>query len=225
MESIRILQDTYEKLYALSTPLADLMESEFKKLSQYWKNDYVDSVLQQKGLFKEWNHLYEIDMYYLLEILRQNWRELSQKSGNKFFSKEHFDLFVNKKNPYSLFSIRNDVSHPEYYDYKIRTYNEWQKTIENCAASLQTSISELLYELHQPEKERILKIILDNVIEPNLLCPDLPDDIRKSVLDTKKRLEDQNTASGIIAFFTDALKANRGKKSVRGISETSLKRL
>ena len=70
MESIRILQDTYEKLYAITPPLGDLMENELAKLSpKFWKDDYVLPLFQKKGLLKdEWSHLYEIDSYYLLEL-------------------------------------------------------------------------------------------------------------------------------------------------------------
>lgn len=212
MESIRILQDTYEKLYAITPPLADFLEIELKKLSNYWKDDYVTPMLQKKGVFKEWNHLYEIDSYYLLEILRNYWKEFSKKTDSNFFSKNNYELFVNRNNRNSLIAIRNEVSHPEYWDYEEDIYHNWNESFLQAAEQLGTALSELLYELHKPEKERILNIIFTKVINPALNSSVLPNDILQSIRDTKNRLEAQNTAAGIIAFFTDALHSVRGKK-------------
>ncbi|MCH5293204.1 MAG: hypothetical protein J1E07_05695 [Treponema sp.] len=214
MESIRILQDTYEKLYAITPPLGDLIEKELRALSpQFWRDDYVTRIFQKKGFLKDdWAHLYEIDSYYLLEILREYWRDFSTYSESRFFTKENWDLFVNKKNKSSIISIRNEVSHPEYWNYEISTYNAWHESLEKAAVALGSSLPELLYELHEPERKKILDIILNRVVNPALQSTVLPPEILKSIEDTKNRLEMQNTASGIMAFFTDALHSERGKQ-------------
>ena len=87
MESIRILQDTYEKLYAITPLLGDLLEEEFERLSNLdWRDYYVDSFLQLKKVYnKDWKKLREIDSYYLLELLRKNWNIFSKNSNSDFF--------------------------------------------------------------------------------------------------------------------------------------------
>ena len=224
MESIRILQDTYEKLYAITPSLGDLIEDALRGRSpQFWRDDYVMPVFQKKGLLKDdWNHLYEIDSYYLLEILSKRWRVLSENSNSKFFSKENWTLFVDRNNKFSIISIRNEVSHPEYWDYEISTYNAWHESLEKAAVALGSSLPELLYELHEPERKKMLDIILNRVVNLALQSTVLPSEILKSIEDTKRRLELQNTASGIMAFFTDALRSERGKQIYDALKEHKL---
>ena len=224
MESIRILQDTYEKLYAITPPLGDLIEDALRALSsRFWRDNYVIPFFQKKGFLKDdWNHLYEIDSYYLLEILRCYWRDFSASSASKFFTRDNWALFVDKKNKTSIISIRNEVSHPEYWDYKTSTYNAWHESLEKAALALGSSLKELLYELHEPERKKLLNMILSRVVNPALQSVELPTDIKKSVENTKKRLEMQNTASGIMAFFTDALNSKRGKQIYDALKEHKL---
>lgn len=224
MESIRILQDTYEKLYAITPKLGDLLETEFSQLNQVdWRDYYVDSFLQKKKVFKkEWNHLYEIDSYYLLELLYENWDLFRRNSDSDFFSRDNFDLFVNRRKDNSVISIRNEVSHPEYWDYDIETYRTWKKSLERAAIELGSNMEELLYELHKPEKDRMLRYILDNTTNITLKSDKLPEDIRNSVLRTKSIMEQQTTAAGIIAFFSDALKSLRGQQVVAELKKLGL---
>ncbi|MCR5046145.1 MAG: hypothetical protein K6A42_06180 [Treponema sp.] len=81
MESIRILQNTYENLYAITRPLGNFLEEELKNISpKYWRDDYITPLLQMKRVDeKKWEKLYEIDIYYLLELLRINWKEFFLK--------------------------------------------------------------------------------------------------------------------------------------------------
>lgn len=224
MESIRILQDTYEKLYAITAPLGDVIEKEMRSLSpQFWKDDYVVPFFQKKGFLNDrWEHLYEIDSYYLLELLREYWKLFSEKSDSAFFSSSNRTLFVDKRNSSSVISIRNEVSHPEYWDYEISLYNSWQQTLEKAAEELGSSLPELLYELHEPERRKLLSIIMNRVINPALQKTSLPEDILKSIRDTKRRLEAQNTANGIMAFFTDALHSERGKQIYKALEENEM---
>ena len=224
MESILILQDTYEKLYAITPPLGDLIEDALRARSpQFWRDDYVTSIFQKKGFLKDdWTYLYEIDSYHLLEILCEYWWDFSTHSESRFFTKENWDLFVNKKNKSSIISIRNEVSHPEYWNYEISTYNAWHESLEKAAVALGSSLPELLYELHKPERKKMLDIILNRVVNPALQSTVLPSEILKSIEDTKRRLELQNTASGIMAFFTDALHSERDKQIYDALKEHKL---
>ena len=224
MESIRILQDTYEKLYAITPLLGDLLEEEFERLSNLdWRDYYVDSFLQLKKVYnKDWKKLREIDSYYLLELLRKNWNIFSKNSNSVFFKKKNFDLFVNRHNPNSIIRIRNEVSHPEYWDYNIETYRSWKNSLEKAAIELGSDMKEILYELHRPEKEKILKFIFENTTNITLQSDKLPDNIRKSVERTKSIMEQQTTAGGIMAFFSDALKSIRGQQVVAELKKLGL---
>ena len=210
METIRLLQDTYEKLYVITPLLAELLEKEMPKTSQQWKQK-CDSILRQDKKFrKQWSYFYELDTYYLLKLLKSKWDELSNKYNTDFFTNENEELFVSNRDD-SVLSIRNEIAHPEQWDYELELYNRWGSSLAHAAKELGSDLSKLLQQYHEPEKQRILKIIDDAVIAPALRCTALPAEIRQSVENTRKRLEIQNTATGIIAFFTDALHSNTGK--------------
>lgn len=210
METIRILQDTYEKLYVITPLLAELLENEMPKTSLQWKQK-CDSILRQKKNFhKQWSYFYELDTYYLLKLLKSQWNELADNSDTDFFTNENERLFISNKDD-SIFSIRNEIAHPEQWDYELELYNRWGNSLAKAAKELGSDLSELLQQHHEPEKQRIFKIIDDTVIAPALHCTELPAETKKSVKNTRKRLEIQNTAAGIIAFFTDALHSNSGK--------------
>ena len=119
-------------------------------------------------------------------------------------------------------TYRNEVSHPEYWNYEISTYNAWHESLEKAAVALGLSLPELLYELHKPERKKMLDIILNRVVNPALQSKELPPEILKSIEDTKRRLEMQNTASGIMAFFTDALHSERGKQIYEALKKSGL---
>ena len=225
MESIRILQDTYEKLYAITPPLRKLIEKELSALSPNWIEEYIVPFFKaKKKFYNKYTLLNEIDSYYLLEILREYWNYLSYKSNSKFFSEENRLLFVDKdkNNKSSLIYIRNKVAHPERWSYGITAYNAWHKSLEKAAVALGSSLPELLYELHEPERKKMLDIILNRVVNLALQSTVLPPEILKSIEDTKRRLEMQNTASGIMAFFTDALNSKRGKQIYDALKEHKL---
>lgn len=209
METIRILQDTYEKLYVITPLLAELLESEMPKTSPQWKQD-CDRILKQENFQKQWSYFCELDSYYLLKLLKCKWNELVDKSDTVFFTNENKRLFVSNKVD-SILSIRNEIAHPEQWDYELELYNRWDSSLAQASKELGSDLTKLLQQYHEPEKQRILKIIDDAVIAPALRCTELPSKIRQSVENTQKRLELQNTAAGIIAFFTDALHSNTGK--------------
>lgn len=210
METIRILQDTYEKLYVITPLLAELLESEMPKTSPHWKQD-CDRILGQEDFCKkQWSYFHELDSFYLLKLLKSKWDELADKSDTDFFTNENKRLFISN-NGDSIFSIRNEIAHPEQWDYELDLYDRWNTSLAQAAKELGFNLTELLRQYHEPERQRILKIINDAVIEPALGCAELPAEIRRSVENTQNRLKLQTTAAGIIAFFTDALHSNTGK--------------
>ena len=231
MESCRILQDTYEKLYVLTRYLAKFMDDEIQKIAG-WK-EYCDDILGVSDSWKKWKgrnwtNFYELDLYYLLFILKRAWNYFRQHTGSLFFSEENKKLFVgteekseyenvNDEN-YSLFDIRNTVAHPEnmgflegYYsgshDEKYIKYKKWDEIIERASLELGFSMGTLLCEIHEKEKNELMKVIFENSTYKTMSSPKYPslsEKTRMGIERTKDRIEKQSTAAGIMAFFKDS---------------------
>lgn len=211
MESIRILQDTYENLYALTAPIAALLEKEMKKISG-WKTE-CDAILSVKTTKPKtrWTHFNELDLYYLLKILERRWLALQNISQKKFFSPENNKLFVDKNNENSIMSIRNVVAHPECMEYNTETYYAWNESFDDAAKAFGSTIKKLTADLHEKEKKKIVDFISERVFDKALREPALPDEVRVSVVNTRKRLEKQKNASDIMLFIEDMPDRSRGR--------------
>lgn len=110
-----------------------------------------------------------------------------------------------------LQDLRNKIAHPEHRHYTDTEYWQAIKTIDTAAHFFGYSIKDLLHEIHQQEKAKILGIIQQKVLAPAIDCDTLDPDIKKSVVDTLERLRKKSTAREIVDFFNDALDAKRGK--------------
>lgn len=83
-------------------------------------------------------------------------------------------------------------------------------------------LSELKSELYDSEKEKLLNLILSKVVNPALENPNVSDEVKTSVQDTKKRLELQDSAQGIIYFFQDSLNSLRGQEIKKEFHKNNL---
>ncbi len=220
METIRVLQKTYENLYVLSTPIVEFLENHLPVISTNWKKEYIDDVIEEITKKPNKVNLYDLDIYYLISILikKEIWDTLKAlfPEERSFFSKE------NKKLLKDVRQIRNDISHPSLQKYSFKDYEHWTSLISDCARLFDKDLNTLVNDLHAAEKEKILNMVLSKVIEPALNHPGLSDRTRASVENTKDRLFKQNTAEGIIEFFNDALSANRGKTICEKLHECNL---
>lgn len=223
METIRILKETYENLYVLAIPVRKFLEEKLPCISSQWKRECVFSILEKDSDFYRENSfdrsLEELDIYYLLKILLDNsvWETLSALlPDDSFFTKE------NKKLLKELKRIRNIVSHPRIKEYSSTEFDDWTKTAEKVAELFDTKLDTLKYNLHKKEKEVLLDFILEKVINPALQCKELSETTLNSIKNTKNRLEMQNTAEGIMAFFTDALNSNSGRKIAKELEKNGL---
>lgn len=123
METIRVLQKTYENLYVLSTPIVLFLEAHLPVLSPNWKNEFVDKVIDEikEGRNTENRvNLYDLDVYYLIKILRRKeiWYPLKSlfPEEGAFFTDENRKLFKDVQ------QIRNDISHPSLQKYSYKDY-------------------------------------------------------------------------------------------------------
>ena len=220
MESIRILQDTYEKLYALSKPIAEFLQEHLPCISPNWKSECVDNALKTNIGFSNDRIFEQLDVYYLLVILldNNNWNAMKE-----LFSQENFFSRENKRDLERVRAIRNTISHPKLKNYTTEDLKKWNSQISYVATLFKADLQKLLENLHKEEKGKLLAIINENVILPALACETLDADIKTSILGTQKRLEVQNTAAGIIAFFDDALRSRRGKRIYEALKSVGLK--
>ena len=108
MESIYILQKTYENLYALSFPVLDFLEVNLPRISNTWKRTCVYDVLEKdfpNGDITK-RELKEFDIYYLLKILldEKNWNDLKNlDASDDFYTDYHHCILRDVKD------IRNTV--------------------------------------------------------------------------------------------------------------------
>lgn len=235
METIRILQKTYENLHVLSAPIALFLREQLPPLSPNWKKEFVFDILndpkeendktlsyyerkrrEKKEINKE---LEELDVYYLLKILTNYkvWNRLIETyPDNPILTNENKVLLSDIKD------IRNEVAHPSLQKHTMDEYALWTDTISKGAELFGFELNGLINELHQAEKEKLLNIVLSKVVNPALAHSGIKDHIRASIENTKDRLLMQNTSEGIIYFFTDALHATGGKHICEKLHECGL---
>lgn len=213
MNTIRILQKTYEMLYVLSKPVRKYLLKHLPEISKDWKRDCIYEVL--KVDLKDGTSIYidktikQLDIYYLLKVLlaNKNWIKLKQH-----FSMEPLYSNDNKELLSEIKKLRNEVAHPTMKNYTNADFNIWKTKIENVAKLFGSDLGILLHDLHFQEKQKLLLHIEKNVINPALASKTLDIETKARIEGTKKRLEIQETAEGIIDFFEDALRASGGIK-------------
>lgn len=205
MESIRILQNTYVNLYVLAKPIRDFLQEKLPLVQKDW-HWLVDDILQ-KTLHKYDSADFEkLDIYYYLKILlyKDVWFVLKKEF--------HGNWTENKNLLYGILKIRDAISHPSLTIYTKDDYDSWTSEIESAARLFGAEFSELKSELYNSEKEKLLNLILSKVVNPALENPNLSEKMKESIKNTQERLEQQNSAQGIVFFFQDSLNSLRGKE-------------
>lgn len=222
MESIYILQKTYENLYALSAPIAEFLEKNLPCISPNWKRDCVDTVLEERISFDNRIGFQELDVYYLLVVLLddRNWDALKELfPSDNFYSKENRDLLFRTK------EIRNTVSHPRVGGYDENDFYNWENTLKETANLFGKNLGQLVADLHKSEKDRLFNFIAERTFDITMNSPhfkDLPQSKQKSIARTKQRLQDQTTAAGIMALFEDSYFLEKGQSIKKGLEEYNL---
>jgi len=217
MDTIHILQKTYENLYVARIPLLNYLSSRLPVISSTWKRDCVERVLNE-GVQKNFS---ELDIYYLIQILtdQQNIDEiLSVFPEDNLIYEDNFELFKKIK------ELRCNVMHPSFAVYTYEDFSRWNTDIESFVRifSPEKNLDLLTAEFHQSEKEQLLNFIIDKVIDPALTSSKLSSEFKEHIKNTKDRLEKQNTADGIMAFFNDALIALNGKEIAKTLEANGL---
>ena len=222
MESIYILQKTYENLYVLTKPIAEFLEKNLPCVApNNWKFYCIDEVLKtetKNGTEKFVDkNLYELDVYYLLKVLLddRNWKVLKD-----LFPEDNFYSDENKRLLFAAKEIRNAVSHPRIGGYDERNFLDWTEKLESIARLFGKELGELVADLHKSEKDRLFNFICERTFDITMNSPhfkDLPEKKQKSIARTKQRLQDQTTAAGIMALFEDSYFLNKGQPIKEGL--------
>lgn len=222
MESIFVLQDCFERLYALSIPFGEFINLHFDKIDKDWFKKFVRNN-KAYGRFKKYvrekNNANDLDIYFQCKLLLNNWLMLKRNfpDEDNFFSKETKDIILQVRN------IRNETMHPVHKKYSYEDLLDFRKQMENLANKINTSMEECLDKLNKKNKDKLIKILKENVTSKALACNNLPEDIKQSVSNTELRLENKRTAKEILDFFYDALNSDRGNKIYKAFQENNLK--
>lgn len=217
METIHILQKTYELLYVARIPLLNYLSDRLPAISSTWKRDCVERVLNERNS----RDFSELDIYYLILILQDKENQsriLEMFPQDRLIYEDNSKLFLN------IEDLRCDIMHPSFVNYTFEDFVRWTNTIESFihVFNSEKSLSDYTLDLHQNEKNRLLNIIKNNVLLPALSSKNLSQEIKNSVQNTMDRLENQQSAEGIILFFTDALHGNRGKEIAKELEKNGL---
>ncbi len=207
METIHILQKTYEQLYVARIPLINYLSERLPVISPNWKRDCVERVLNE-NVRKDFS---ELDLYYLIQILQDDKNKsliLEVFPGDSIIFEDNNKLFNTIK------KLRCDVMHPSFEEYTYKDFVNWTNQIESFVRIFDSEkgLADYTKELHKQEKDKLLDIIKSEVLDPAINSSKISDETKKNIENTKNRLEIQDSAEGIIAFFTDALHSNQGQK-------------
>ena len=219
MESIRILQDTYELLYALSFPMGKYLDSHMLKLNSNWFKEMFLANEKTQAQFHGKTCASDLDIYFQAKIFKNYWFALQKQFPDEY-------KFYNTKNKYlisDIQDIRNNIMHVDHSDYSYADFLDFQKKIKDAANLFNTDLEMLINELHYEEKNKLLIVITREVLNPAIQCKNLNEDIKASVSDTLNRLSAKSSAREIHDFFIDALKAKKGKEVYAELKKCGLK--
>jgi hypothetical protein len=227
MDNIKTLLKLYENLHALAKPLAELLSNVLPSLSEdNWWKICVQNKLEERDLRilkkKGVKQLDELDVGLLLKILINNWYELTEKYNERFNTKK-------KKLTTQVKEIRNFAAHPTEKEISSADFISYFERLKIFAEFIGTNMDysvEMLYKSHEIEdntkKRKLFELINAKVFIPAIKCSVLNTDIKESVEDTQKRLNNKTTSNEIYDFFYDALDARRGKQVYFALKDANL---
>lgn len=108
MESIRVLQDTFEQLYALSFPMGQYLDSHLPKLEKDWfKKLFLEEESNPEN-YRSKSCASDLDIYYQAKLLNKFWYKLKklfpeeshfyEDSNKQLISKRQFSVTASASN-------------------------------------------------------------------------------------------------------------------------------
>ena len=212
----------FEYLLLLRKPLADFMYKHMKAVydDNWWNSCVVPNI---KEPFKK--KMDDLDFYDLLRILINQWKELYTSitgKNNIDANDENFKLL------FDILKLRNMVSHANENKLFINDIYRQLSILLNFALLINAYeyiIIDLKNDLEKYTKEKdtndeikrekLLDIIVTDVLFPAMTCVEFPSDAKESILRTMIILQNTKTADEIYDFYSGALQSTKGQKSYR----------
>jgi len=174
----------------------------------------------------------DLDFYDLLRILINQWKELytsiTEKS-NENANDDNFKLLFN------VLKLRNMVSHANENRLFINDVHRQLSVLlvfsilinayEYILVDLKNDLEKYTKEKDtndERKREKLLDIIIKDVLFPAMTCADLPIETKESMLKTMTIIQNTKTADEIYDFYTGALQSSKGQKSYKSLKEYNL---
>ena len=219
----------FEYLLLLRKLFADFLYKHLKKIydDDWWNFGVLPSI---KEPFKK--KLDDLDIYDLLKILIDQWKNLS------------YSIFENETNEcgddnnkllFDILHLRNIVSHPNENKVFINDVHKQLSYLLKFAVLINAYeyiIIDLKNDLEKYEKEKdtndelkrekLLGTIITEVSFPAMTCTNLPFETKESILRTMTIIQNMKTADEIYDFYTGALHSSKGYKVYKSCKEQNL---
>jgi len=216
----------YEYLLVLRKPFADFMYKHMKAVydDNWWNLGVLSNI---KEPFKK--KLDDLDIYDLVKILMNNWKELyTNIAGNNEYD-ENYKLLQ------KVLHLRNIISHANEDNIFINDIHKQLSVLlvfsilinayEYILVDLKNDLEKYTKEKDtndERKREKLLDIIIKDVLFPAMTCADLPIETKESMLKTMTIIQNTKTADEIYDFYTGALQSSKGQKSYKSLKEYNL---
>jgi len=193
----------------------------------WWNMCVLPNIKQQ---FKK--KLDDLDFYDLLIILINKWKELYKSitgNSNDGAYDDKYKLFFN------ILHLRNIVSHANENTIFINDVHKqfsflldfavFINAYEYIIADLKNDLSKYTKEKDtndERKREKLLEIIIKEVLFPAMTCATLSTDTKESILRTMTIIQNMKTADEIYDFYSGALQSSKGQKSYNSLKEQNL---
>jgi len=226
---IGLYKSLFEYLLILRKPFADFLYKYMKAVydDDWWNRCVLPNIKQP---FKK--KLDDLDLYDLLIILMNKWKELYPRIMNDDNSNSYDENFKLINN---VLHIRNIISHANENTLFINDVhrqfsillefaifiNAYEYIIIDLKNDLTKSIKDKDTN-DERKREKMLELIVAEVLFPAMTCVDLPSETKESILRTMTIIQNMKTADEIYDFYSGALQSSKGHKVYKNLREHEL---
>jgi len=210
----------FEYLLLLRKPFADFLYKHMKAVfdNNWWNGCVVPNI---KEPFKK--KMDDLDFYDLLRILINQWKELYTSitgNNNDCANDDNFKLL------FSVLKLRNMVSHVNENKLFINdvhrqlsillSFANFINAYEYIIINIKNDLDKYTKEKDtndERKREKLLELIISEVLFPSMTHTDLPVEFKDSDLKTMIILQNMKTADEIYDFYSGALQSTKGQRS------------
>ena len=219
----------YEYLLLLRKPFADFLYKHMKAVydDEWWKLCVLPNIKEPFKIKMD-----DLDFYDLLRILINRWKELLPG----IYDSNAIDLCDdNYRLLFDVLHLRNIVSHANenkifindvYRQLSILLkFSIFINAYEFIIVDLKADLAKYTKEKDtndERKREKLLEIIVANVIFPSMTCAALSSDTKESILRTMVIIQNMKTSDEIYDFYSGALQSSKGHKVYKSCKEQNL---